>query len=375
MEEKSYAQMRKEFRDFYYYEVKDKLSEYESMRKQNVPKLIGVYGMLISVLCTFIFVILGIAPIAAVFFLLCFVFTGFMHFINKRTPKEFLADTEKILKNALMKKFLNIFFTSSKWKVNISNKDLPKIQEYLALNILNSAPVINFDDVINALFRNVRIDIYEADTNIFNLGGLFILLFAGLFVGGCLLMFLAGSGIFLFSLLPPKFAFGIFLAVFVFFILPLIVVNIIRYQPFKGLIIEIQMNKNFEGHTFFLEKSISAKKIPVNSSVFKEVKLEMSEFSKNYTAYSDNQVEARYLLTTAFMERICNLNLAFNAKFVRGAFKNNKLTLAIDCGKDMFAMGSNFKKSDEKTFMQLYDEMVSVLQIIDELKLNERTGL
>ena len=310
MEEKTYAQMKEEFRLFYHKEVKDKLAEYEQMRKQNVLKLLCVYGIIISTLCAWILGALGIKNYSIIFFILLFVFAGILLIINKFSNKDFFNNTEKVLKNILMKKFLEIFFTNFKWKNSISNKDIPKIQQYLSLNILNKAPFIVFDDMIIGLFRNVSIAIYEANN-----------------------------------------------------------------YTFRGLIVEFQMNKNFEGHTFFLEKSLSAKKIPINSSVFKEVKLEMSEFSKNYTTYSDNQVEARYLLTTAFMERICNLNLAFKAKFVRGAFKDDKLTLAIDCGKDMFAMGSNFKTSSSKTFSQLYDEMISILKIIDELKLNERTGL
>ena len=75
------------------------------------------------------------------------------------------------------------------------------------------------------------------------------------------------------------------------------------------------------------------------------------------------------------MERIENLSFAFKAKYVRGVFKDNKLTLAIHTGKDMFAMGSDFKDSDAHTFENLYDEMISILQIVDVLKLNEYTGL
>jgi hypothetical protein len=41
----------------------------------------------------------------------------------------------------------------------------------------------------------------------------------------------------------------------------------------------------------------------------------------------------------------------------------------------MFAMGNDFKDSDSNTFQELYDEMISVLKIVDELKLNQHTGL
>ena len=75
------------------------------------------------------------------------------------------------------------------------------------------------------------------------------------------------------------------------------------------------------------------------------------------------------------MDRIANLKFVFNASYVRGCFKDNKLTLAINTGKDMFAMGSNFKNTNSNTFETLYNELISVLQVIDQLKLNKYLGL
>ena len=115
--------------------------------------------------------------------------------------------------------------------------------------------------------------------------------------------------------------------------------------------------------------------IVIDKKKVSPVMLEKSDFSDKYQVFSDNQIEARYLLTTAMMERIEGLSFAFKAKSVRGSFMNNKLTLAINTGRDMFSMGGDFKESDSNVFMQLYDEIISVLQIVDELKLDEHTGL
>ena len=70
---------------------------------------------------------------------------------------------------------------------------------------------------------------------------------------------------------------------------------------FRGLFIATKINKNIKCETiiktdkFFNEKSISAKN---------KVALEDIEFEKVFEVYSDNQIEARYFLTTAFMERL-----------------------------------------------------------------------
>ena len=69
------------------------------------------------------------------------------------------------------------------------------------------------------------------------------------------------------------------------------------------------------------------------------------------------------------------MKFSFNAKYIRGSFKDNKLVISINTGKDMFAMGSDFKESNFKTFTELFYEITSVMQIVDQLKLDEKTGL
>ena len=148
-----------------------------------------------------------------------------------------------------------------------------------------------------------------------------------------------------------------------------------RRAPFRGVVVEFEMNKNFEGHTFILERAKTSRTIKFNRSKFEEVKLEDTEFGKMYKIYSDNQVEARYVLTTAFIERIKNIKTAFKAKYMRVAFKDGKITLALHAGRDLFAMSHYNKETDSHTFMELFDELLSVFELVEELKLNQRPGL
>ena len=73
---------------------------------------------------------------------------------------------------------------------------------------------------------------------------------------------------------------------------------------FDEIILELSINKRFGGKTvvrkdtgtvgnWFVKKSTSLKK----------VKLEDPNFEKMFEVYSDDQVEARYLLTVTFIER------------------------------------------------------------------------
>lgn len=376
MEYKSYEQMKEEFRNFYHSDAKGKLAEYEKFRKSNAPRIVCFYGVIFSIISLLFFAFFSIVHLAIISFVLAFVFAGLLLLGDKTNNNDDVNlhnSTEKILKNSLMDKFLNIFLDNAYWKADLSMNDLPKIKYYYSLNILSRAPFILFDDIIEGSFKDVKITIYEGNTSIFQFAALIfmVIVFAAF---AAVLFFCFGILFFIATMLGSPFGFVVcgvlvLLGILCFFN------YFFFYKQFRGLIIEIQMNKNFQGHTFFVDKTVGSRNIKFNKSLFESVKLETSKFSKLYNVYSNDQVEARYLLTTAFMDRICNLGLAFKAKSVCGAFKDDKLTLTINCGKDMFAMGSNFKESDSKTFAQLFNEMISILQIIDVLKLNERTGL
>lgn len=376
MADKSYAQMKEEFRNFYNNDAKGKLAEYERFRKSNAPRLVCFYGLIFSIICLLFFGVFNIVHLAITCLVLAFVFVGLLLLvdkINRNNDVILYNSTEKVLKNSLMDKFVSIFLDKAYWKADLSMNDLPKIQHYHSLNILSRAPFIIFDDIIEGLFKDVKITIYEGNTRILQFSALIFMVISFVFFGA-VLSFCFGILLFIATILGSFYGFVVcgvlvLLGILCFFN------YFFFYKRFRGIIVEIQMNKNFQGHTFFIDKTVGSRNIKFNKSLFEPVKLEASTFSKSYNVYSNDQVEARYLLTTAFMDRICNLGLAFKAKSVCGAFKDDKLTLSIDCGKDMFAMGSNFKESDSKTFAQLFNEMVSILQIIDVLKLNKRIGL
>ena len=154
-----------------------------------------------------------------------------------------------------------------------------------------------------------------------------------------------------------------------------IIYKIIFYVPFQGVFIEFDMNKKFQGHTFFIEKAPSNRCIRFKHKWFEEIKLEDPEFCKNYKVYSNNQIEARYILTTAFIERLKQMETAFNKKYMRAAFKNNKIVIAIDARKDLFSMTEMNRKTTEQTFNTMFEEILSVLELIRELKLNQKLGL
>lgn len=107
-----------------------------------------------------------------------------------------------------------------------------------------------------------------------------------------------------------------------------------------------------------------------------EIKLEDTEFSKKYRVYSTDQVEGRYLVTPAFMERFKNLQTAFGAKNAKCSFCGNNLIFAISTNKNLFEIGNLFQNlKNPKQMTEFFNELSSILALIDYFKLYEKTGL
>ena len=107
-----------------------------------------------------------------------------------------------------------------------------------------------------------------------------------------------------------------------------------------------------------------------------EIKLEDPEFNKKYRAYSSDQVEGRYLITPAFMERFKNIQTAFGTDKVKCSFFDNNLMFAISTRKNLFEIGNLFcSLENPKQLETFFNELTSIFMLIDYFKLNEKTGL
>lgn len=140
----------------------------------------------------------------------------------------------------------------------------------------------------------------------------------------------------------------------------------------RCVVISCSLNKQFDTDTYFYEKDKIIKTIPKG---FEKVTLEDVNFEEKYLVFSQNQIDARYLLTTAFIERFQNIKTAFKAQYIRGEFINGELILVLGTTKDLFVMGKYSQKTTYKTFVELFEELYSILNLVDHLKLNMKIGL
>ena len=386
MEEKTVAQMRSELRDFYFKKVKPNL---DWMNKQRGRKRIGtiaamfmvsgvacfslgnlnVDGVYVGVVAAFSLIAIGI------------VISLFTYRKNASGNEVFDINGEDDFKDKFMPEFASIF-GDLKWEDSARTDKNVDLYKYHQQHIMNPFYVGACGDRFTGSYRGVSFLIQELDTSKNSLQGIFNALLIAPFAIGC------GCAFFLVSIwivMPIATWIGklchndtVTGIIVTAYVLGLPLFGLVKYfsQPgFRGVFIEFDMNKNFEGHTFVLERAKTSNCIKFDHSKFEEVKLEDPEFMEKYKIYSTNQVEARYVLTTAFIERFKNMKVAFRAKYIRAAFKDGKITIAIDAGRDLFQMANLNTDTDSNTFVEIFNEILSIRELINALKLNEKIGL
>lgn len=163
--------------------------------------------------------------------------------------------------------------------------------------------------------------------------------------------------------------------------------SLVKIVQHDGILIKLKMNKPFNGETFIEshKKIVRAGLMAVlsyehlnleNNGKMNLTKLEDVEFNKKYDVYTDDEVEARYLLTTSFMQRLKTMKVAFRADKIKCSFYKDYLLIGLFTKKDLFSICSLFKRIDEpKQFFTMYEEIVSVIKLIDHFKLDQKIGM
>lgn len=134
-------------------------------------------------------------------------------------------------------------------------------------------------------------------------------------------------------------------------------------STFTGQIVVINFKNQFRGRTVvYPDKGLLNRK---KRGSMKRVRLVDPIFEKKYEVYGTDQVEARYLLSPDFMQRLVDLEHAFKSKSVRFGFIDNQLLIAIETRMKL-GVGSMFRPLDDTKRMQrILDVMGAIYGVID----------
>ena len=158
--------------------------------------------------------------------------------------------------------------------------------------------------------------------------------------------------------------------------------SIMNNLLFNGLIVSAKIHKNFVKETII--RTIMEKPSEHDSKYTnlgkQKVLLEDIEFNKKFAIYADDQVEARYLLTTAFIERLKKYveknHYRVDVFFTKRTYLDSNIFLFIDTHKNHFEIPEDSKRlTDSFYYASFFDEITNILNIIDSLKLAQNIGM
>ncbi len=149
------------------------------------------------------------------------------------------------------------------------------------------------------------------------------------------------------------------------------------HKIFKGLFFIADFNKHFTTSTVVMPNLLGKggiarffnKMSPGRHEKF--VSLEDPDFNKYFVVYGEDQIEARYVLSTSLMKRITEFKQK-HKNTIYLSFVNSFLYVAISYSKNLFEP-SYFKKLTRFEIVKNYFEDIQLaVSIVEELNLNTR---
>jgi hypothetical protein len=146
---------------------------------------------------------------------------------------------------------------------------------------------------------------------------------------------------------------------------------------FKGLIVKLDFNKNFAGHTVVVpdrEGQILGGLFGESESRRKKsiVRMENADFEKMFSVYSTDDQEARYLITPKLMELVMETQAMLGAD-LRLCFKENSLFVTVPQDKDRFEVQMFGASVTPETAVGDLVEVVNLAEkLVDALDLETR---
>lgn len=136
---------------------------------------------------------------------------------------------------------------------------------------------------------------------------------------------------------------------------------------FRGQLVRILAPQRFQGVTVIRRDAGVFNALRNPGDGLKRVGLVDIEFEKIFEVWSNDQVEARYLLTPTFMERLLALESQLNGKKARAAFADGDLIVAVE-GGDLFEAGSMFEPlTNPARARRVLGDLDSVRAMVDAL--------
>ena len=148
---------------------------------------------------------------------------------------------------------------------------------------------------------------------------------------------------------------------------------------FKGLLLIADFNKHFQGRTFVFP-DVAESLLGNFGRLFQKlggrsetdlIRLEDPDFENAFAVYSTDEIEARYILSTAMMQRLLQMRERFG-KSVRIGFKESSIVLAVPHNEEFLDPSTRVSARETSQISEMLFELTYFLDLIKELDLNTR---
>ncbi|MBO9997909.1 MAG: DUF3137 domain-containing protein [Cyanobacteria bacterium SID2] len=141
---------------------------------------------------------------------------------------------------------------------------------------------------------------------------------------------------------------------------------------FKGLLYWSDFSKTFKSRTVIIPNKIT-ERISKNGAIngLNRIKLEDPQFNKYFLVYGEDQVEARYILSTNLMHRIANLRKKLNRDICL-SFVSYTMYITINYEEDLFEPKIFSSMLSFKPILEYFEIFQMAIAIVDDLRLNRR---
>ncbi|MBU1044760.1 MAG: DUF3137 domain-containing protein [Candidatus Omnitrophica bacterium] len=151
-----------------------------------------------------------------------------------------------------------------------------------------------------------------------------------------------------------------------------------EHTIFKGLFFIADFNKKFNGKTIVLPDTaerifgqLGSMLQSMNKFRGQLVKLEDPEFERIFAVYGDDQIEARYILSTSLMKRISDFKKN-TKRTIYLSFVGSKINIAVSCLKDLFEPRVFRTMLDFTPIKEYFEDLTMAVSIVEDLNLNTR---
>ncbi|MBT2134029.1 DUF3137 domain-containing protein [Croceibacterium sp. LX-88] len=142
---------------------------------------------------------------------------------------------------------------------------------------------------------------------------------------------------------------------------------------FRGAILTISFGRRFLGTTI-VERSTKHRKlfggardsVELDGLELGYVDMVHPDFQDSFSVWSDDQVEARYLVHPRYVERLLDVEKAFSGRDVRTLFKGGELVIVVE-SENLFESGSLDASEDPVRVTRCIDQFMTLVDLCEAL--------